>query len=480
MSVVEELRQNDPEMTAIRIALFDETSDLAQALEQNPFVTEIELDLRFNDEQRGDWNSLLHAIATRAILEKVKVQDVRFGQRYTPAALVRSILQAIQQNTAIRNVELLRLRLPTDISTFLDTASSIASFTLSDCDMEPTEREQGTRALAAALQRNTNIETLKLSNLPDLYTTAILESLRSNSSMKTFIFAYFSISTRTRVSDATWHAAVHQLLESTTSLQRFEFEHTHFTTERLFRPIFQAITSSECVAKLRFLHCTFWDTSALIQSILRNKRNLTSLCLQHCRFSAVGAEQLRGAIISTLSRPDSLLQCFEVQGLFTFERQLATLLGAIEKSKLERLTIGPFVTNQQLRTLTQRIPSLRIRELQITAQHLNIETAKQDLFLAMEKNFSLRLVKGKIVTGIGSDLFESARDKQRLAFYANRNESLDQWVDNPERADRKVWPEALALAEKAGPDSLFRGLRSVLGSDSASLANGRKRKRPQY
>ena len=156
------------------------------------------------------------------------------------------------------------------------------------------------------------------------------------------------------------------------------------------------------------------------------------------------------------------------------------MLGAIEKSKLERFTIGPFATHQQLQTLTQSIPSLRVRELQITARpHLDVETAKQDFLLAVKNNFSLRSVKGK-ADYEEFDLFDSAGDKQRLAFYANRNECLDQWVDNPERADRKVWPDALALAEKAGPDSLFRGLRSVLGSDSASKPNGRKRKRPQY
>ena len=63
----------------------------------------------------------------------------------------------------------------------------------------------------------------------------------------------------------------------------------------------------------------------------------------------------------------------------------------------------------------------------------------------------------------------------RLVSYADRNELLDQWVDNPEQVDdRKVWPEALKLAEQAGPDSLFRGLRSVLGGDYVSLPAGRK------
>jgi len=61
-----------------------------------------------------------------------------------------------------------------------------------------------------------------------------------------------------------------------------------------------------------------------------------------------------------------------------------------------------------------------------------------------------------------------AKDKETLAFYVNRNESLDQWVDRPETVEKKVlWPDALGLAERAGPNALFRGLRSVLGSDYA-------------
>ena len=68
---------------------------------------------------------------------------------------------------------------------------------------------------------------------------------------------------------------------------------------------------------------------------------------------------------------------------------------------------------------------------------------------------------------------ESAEDKKTLAFYANRNECLDQWVDKPEIVEqRKVWPDALGLAERAGPDALFRGLRSVLGRDYVSLPGG--------
>ena len=54
MSVVEELRQNDPARTDITISLRHETSDadLARALEQNSFITDIEFELdKRSDDQ---------------------------------------------------------------------------------------------------------------------------------------------------------------------------------------------------------------------------------------------------------------------------------------------------------------------------------------------------------------------------------------------------------------------------------------------
>ena len=57
---------------------------------------------------------------------------------------------------------------------------------------------------------------------------------------------------------------------------------------------------------------------------------------------------------------------------------------------------------------------------------------------------------------------------------------MDRWVDNPETVEqRKVWPDALGLAERAGPDALFRALRLVLESDYVKLEDKRKPKHPQ-
>jgi len=87
-------------------------------------------------------------------------------------------------------------------------------------------------------------------------------------------------------------------------------------------------------------------------------------------------------------------------------------------------------------------------------------------------------VKGEILNE-DFDLFGA--DKKALAFYANRNECLDQWVAKPETVEQqKVWPDALGLAEKAGPSALFRGLHSILGRDYVSLPSRGKRKHSQY
>jgi len=61
--------------------------------------------------------------------------------------------------------------------------------------------------------------------------------------------------------------------------------------------------------------------------------------------------------------------------------------------------------------------------------------------------------------------FGRETDQQRLAFYANRNERLKEWVEKPDVVGRELWPEALSLSQQAGPDALFKSLCNVLGKD---------------
>ena len=74
---------------------------------------------------------------------------------------LRPILQAIPQNTSARTVEFGHILLGAeDLCSFLDNAAQIMDLTLDGCALQ--EREQGAREVAATLQRNTNIVTLKL------------------------------------------------------------------------------------------------------------------------------------------------------------------------------------------------------------------------------------------------------------------------------------------------------------------------------
>ena len=148
MTVVEFLRQNDPAKTSVLLGLRREPSDadLAHALEQNPFITNLSVNLE--GEQRADWNSLLRVIATRVNLENVKLQDtVRRSLEKCTRRLVRAILQAIQQNSCHSKCRVVvATSFPTDISTFVDNASSITSFCIGGCDMEPPERARSKKS----------------------------------------------------------------------------------------------------------------------------------------------------------------------------------------------------------------------------------------------------------------------------------------------------------------------------------------------
>ena len=469
MSSVERLRRNVPALTWIWIHLRHETSgaELAQALEQNPFVTEIRL--RMEGAWTADWGTLLRVIAAREILTHVTLSGERRGQeRNSPAAraLVRAFLQATQQNNSIRAVDLEFLRLPADVSTFVDTASAIQVLSFRKCDFAPTERERGTRDLASALQHK-NIKQLTLC-VDDSCAIPILQALQSNAFLR-------NLETYGTFSDAASHA-MQQLSESTTCITQFYLNYAVFRGESL-RPIAQGLIQSQIVRELNFSYCFFYESIAIFRSILQEKRNLTSLSLDNCAFDG---REVHDIIISTLSRPDSALRTLEVEvgNLLTLfpGGQLLNLFQAVEKSKLVCFKIGEIHSHAELQALTQSIPSMYIRELTIVfgIPLRGEETAAREFLQAVKHNFSLRSVKGEQIGR--RDLFND-NDKKRLVFYANRNERLDQWVENPETVDQKVWPDALQLAQKAGPDFLFRGMRPVLESDYVKIPGARKRMR---
>jgi len=464
--VVDALRQNDPASKKIVIRLRD--------------VTSIDVDLEH--VQLADWGGFLRVIATRENLVEVTLREALTAEdRSAPPALVSAMLRSIRQNSAIRTVHLIGLHLPTDIiSTFVDTASSITDLPLLKCDiMAPSgEREQGVRDLAAALQRNTTIQDLGLlGSLDTVCLSSILQELRSNISLKTL-----------RIDDAEFSAttaqSVKQLLESTTSIETFDLAYRTFGGGE-YSPIAQGIINSRSATASKFEFCDFNNDEfrALFRSVLRNKRNLTGLWLDNCDYSRGPVRTTN--IISAMLRPNSQLRSLALMTLRLYrtllEGQLQSLLRAVEKSKLERFKIGDIQSQQQLLTLTESIPLMRIKVLQLDIDirdEKEERNCKADLLRAVKNNFSLRAVLSYNHSGFDHDVFD-ADDEKKLFFYTGRNKRLDQWVDNQEQVDgRKVWPEALKLAEQAGPDSLLSGLRSVLKSDYVTLPAERNCKCP--
>jgi len=134
-------------------------------------------------------------------------------------------------------------------------------------------------------------------------------------------------------------------------------------------------------------------------------------------------------------RPDSPLQSFELKehrlGDTLPNSQFQNLLRAVEISKLERFVIGGTESHEQLRTLTESIPRMRVNELEVFIASDQQNVNKQLLLQAVRNNFSLRSVAGRCCRRFERDLFDD-NDKTRLVFYANRNELFDQWVDNSE------------------------------------------------
>jgi len=462
-------------------------ADLAQALARHPcFITILEVDVYEQQRQRRtEWDALLRSISARENLETVRLfDDGEDGEGVAPSTL--AFLQAIQRNTFVRCVDLLWLHLPAGLSTFVENAFYISSFSLlEDCHFEPGV----TRDLAAALQRNKNIKYLRL-DLDEVSLCSILQNLETNSYLKTLqIGVSYS-------SDA-FSSTVRRLLESKVSaltrLELFDWE----CTERLLSTLVPCIIASQSVSELEFSMCNFKgeESQSLLRRILQEKLNLTSLSMVAC--NVVTEEGIilppdslfNQDFMASLCRPDSVLQSFEYQddgehGLCLNCR--GALLRSIAKSGLERFKLGNIRPDLH-QSLTTIVPMLKVRELELKYIYYN-ERVAHALLDAIRKNFSLRSVVGGVYSVMAENIEDSSfrrelfteHDKEKLAFYADRNERLGQWVCNPKTVEKKVWPDALKLAEESGPNSIYQGLRLVVESDYVSLpSRSGKRKRPQ-
>jgi hypothetical protein len=484
------LRRNDPdEMDAslyLRGHCFDVMS-LSDALASNQHVEQISLFLdRLGDSQDTNWDSLLHVLSTRENLKEVDVYDKPEPTERNPPDGANPFLLALQQNPNIQTVWFFWLRLSGDsMAAFLDAATSVTTLTMERCIIEA---PGGALGVAAALQRNTNIQQLKLDYLDETDLIPILTGLASNTTLQELQLGFLETRPSLAVS-----RALKNLFESTATIQQFELFIESYIEGCTFRPIAQGLIQSKSVSCIVFDQCAFVDKEDVLifNSILESKSNLQSLALSSCFMHEDGRTQFRDAIVSHLQQHSllrnlklvcSLPSCVHLFGdiySYGFEtpQNFARLLTAVETSPLEHFSIGT-ISEEKCPALIESIPKMQLQSLEFYLPP-HPQDLKEDIIQAVKRNASLRTVVGKVMTHNGLDNLFGDDDMMKLTLYCTRNEFFGQWIEYRATVPRAAWPEYLTVAQFTGPNTAFCILQVLAPSMWAHVGEqGRKRRRP--
>ena len=416
------LRRNSRHLSQIQIDLNEEEDDaaIAQALEQNQYVSRVSLRLA---RRSANWEHLCRVIATRGNLLHFVLLDDILPLNRVPADRIRPILQAIKQNSSVSVVECRSISFTEqDLCSFLDSVVHTTDLTLKDCKL--TGGEQGARDIAAALQRNTNIVTLKLSGIVGSLDT-VLEGLVSNTCLRNLVIQCDILL------EETTRNALRVLLESTRSIQHLELFGSTLREES-FRVVVHGLINRSTVTDITLNNCRIQDEGSirLLNQILGRKQNLHTLAIKDCEFYSQRPQFLQ-ALFSALRRSDSPLRHFLFEDGCHDIQSFRSLCEAVAVSKLESFSIiGVVPDRSRIAILADFIPSMKIREILIQFGFLGpIERycMKHTLFQAVKNNYTLQSVKYQY--GDTDSSFDPT--DETLKIYLERNIRLAQWVENP-------------------------------------------------
>jgi len=387
----------------------------------------------------------------------------------------RPFLEAFQQNARITTVHLVCLRLTAiDVATLLDNSSSLSTFRLQSC---AAESQEAAAAIAAALERNTTIETLELKVLSTPLLVAILERLRHNGSVKKLMYSnYWDI-----LGNSEEPLALEALLTSTPTIEELQIVESRFNAVQ-FQPICQGLVQSQSVSTLHLAHCYLrgQEFNPLFQALLRTKLNLHSLRANDCNFES---GNFYDSLLEHLSWNDSPLKCLSLSTNHVYDDNFdfSGLLRAVGQGNLDSFSIGTVYSAQRFQILVDSIPSMKIRELGLGSNMNDGTNRKQQLLDAVEQNFLLRSVTMTKQEWFGEHYQLNNVDKARLAFFSNRNEHFAAWTEKRSTVPAKLWPEALFMAQQDSKTSLFTSLKALAGSEEGLAKYGkRKRKRTTF
>jgi len=251
-----------------------------------------------------------------------------------------------------------------------------------------------------------------------------------------------------------------------------EAAHTNAAVEEIRLSVFRFVPGSEVFnflcntdfgeKMLAFYYCDMVDPSQREQvARALAAANIKRLKIRYCNDDHVGTEEFSSALLRNLGQHAPILTDLNLD--LDFDSPCDEIAQFLQDTK----------------TL-QRFHLKCVSESQASTAAL-----RQCLLCAIKKNFSLRVVAASFYPdriSLARPLFgdQETGQAQRLEFYLNRNERLEEWIENPVLVGQEVWPEALSLAQQAGPGALFKSLRSVLGKDYVKVStSGKKRKRPK-
>jgi hypothetical protein len=171
-----------------------------------------------------NWFGLLLVIETRENLESVMILDADEPDERNPHERVTPFLLAIQQNATIQTVQLLKLHLSgNSMASFIYTATSVTALAIAGS--YGMGDPGGARAIAAALQRSTNLQQLKLHSLHETDLIPIVNSLaskESTSSIKSLSIMCYNVGEEGGVE---FHAAISSLLQPHSLLHSLNLYH---------------------------------------------------------------------------------------------------------------------------------------------------------------------------------------------------------------------------------------------------------------
>jgi len=490
-SAVNRIETNDRNQKHISVFLRTEPSDwdLERAFQRNTIVDSITV--HCGGAQLNAYPLLANdIIATRVNLTKLELRAEERPRLYsTTEALLLQFWAAARLNPSIKEIPLFGFQFVSgsDLFTSLCTNISASTLVLSGCSMmEPDQREQGARALAAA----TNVQKLEISNCEEVFTRALLHNLSDNTSVQTLAIGFLNMDANNHLNAI----ATCQLLETTTTIQRFELLRCEDWSSEQFLSIASVLTESESVTGFKIADSEFPE-AAPFQSILLNKRNLESLSIQNVSFGDNDVQAVYALLATALTARESPLRHLEIrkgQHLPVDNERFQPLLRAVEKSKLKSFAIGDLASQEQLKCLADSIPKLRVQKFELTAtDEFAFQEMEQRLLCAITDNLNLRSVRGFIISRQirrsrrhreppqPQLMFDQDDERRRLASCLIVHRWAYNKTDDPNsvQLEQKLFPLAIAMAEKAGNNTLYASLRSRVDY-LASLAPSRRVQTP--